>query len=572
VEDRVPTAIGCYIFAGGFTTGVKQAGFDILAHLEGDSYGVSTAKLNFPGMPIYVGTKNWPLSELAGKVDFIACNPPCSPWSANGKRSQGRDVRGMGAWRSDPRVACWGDCFEAFRAIGPRALAIESVCPVYTDGRDMIDDYTRKALMLGYSVTHLLIDAQHSGIAQSRKRFFFVAHRPVRLAITRGNEAPALTVEEVLAEVADPGWVIPTSKTHLPLMDAMRPGDSLAATWERVTLPENKVRGPNGKMTGKPFASNRVLPLDRTMGAFTGNTLYHPTDKRALGIEEAKAMCGFPPEFQLAEPKSGWWALLARGVMPPVGAWLARAVLETLRLPDGGWADRCVTRLDLRKDIGSEPVDLTSEYLNESGKVRIRVRAATNAIEKIAEAIGPLDPGSVRVTEDRPPTPPVAAPRPIPKRLDAAPKPRGTVGRPPDDPSETPLAGEGSGAFIRRLWMTGNHTPDALVALVHKSWAGRTTAVGDVRYNYYRLIDSGIEGVPPWPGPVRRNAGVTRAAVFVAPVRAVTTAPNLETPCETEVDTVDDVSDDTGDDCCDVPPLGSDPQTVEEYFRMREGR
>src|SRR6266705_6127449 len=104
------------------------------------------------------------------------------------------------------------------------------------------------------------------------------------------------------------------------------------------------------------------------MGAFTGNTMYHPTEPRALGIEEAKAICGYPPEFRLAEPASiGWWALLARAVMPPVGRWLARSVLETIEAPDAAWVERTVRLVD-RREPDVPTVDLTGHYLDARGR------------------------------------------------------------------------------------------------------------------------------------------------------------------------------------------------------------
>ena len=48
-------ALGTYIFAGGFTLGVKKH-FDVLAHFE-DKPGLykKTVKANFPDLPIYEG-------------------------------------------------------------------------------------------------------------------------------------------------------------------------------------------------------------------------------------------------------------------------------------------------------------------------------------------------------------------------------------------------------------------------------------------------------------------------------------------------------------------------------------
>ena len=63
-------AIGSYIFAGGFTIGVKNH-FDVKAHFEGDGeYGGDTFSLNYPDIPIYSGPEDWPTEEWKDKVEI----------------------------------------------------------------------------------------------------------------------------------------------------------------------------------------------------------------------------------------------------------------------------------------------------------------------------------------------------------------------------------------------------------------------------------------------------------------------------------------------------------------------
>ena len=68
---RKPTALGVDIFAGLFTCGVKQAGFEVLGHLEHGNYGVKSALANYPKLDIRVGYDNWEPERFKGKVDFI---------------------------------------------------------------------------------------------------------------------------------------------------------------------------------------------------------------------------------------------------------------------------------------------------------------------------------------------------------------------------------------------------------------------------------------------------------------------------------------------------------------------
>ena len=71
-------AVGGWIFAGGFSLGVKNH-FDIRCVLEEGAFGVVTARHNQPEIPVHVGIESWPIDQLKGEgeLDFIYGNPPC---------------------------------------------------------------------------------------------------------------------------------------------------------------------------------------------------------------------------------------------------------------------------------------------------------------------------------------------------------------------------------------------------------------------------------------------------------------------------------------------------------------
>src|SRR5437660_3050623 len=96
-------ALGINIYGGGFTLGVKNAGFKILAQWEECDAGSKTFDLNrryFSGIPRPLRYADWPLADT-GKVHLIYANPPCAPWSsANTRSGMTASVR-----RADPRLA-----------------------------------------------------------------------------------------------------------------------------------------------------------------------------------------------------------------------------------------------------------------------------------------------------------------------------------------------------------------------------------------------------------------------------------------------------------------------------------
>ena len=500
-------AVGSYIFAGGFTLGVEKH-FEVLAHLEGDgAYGADSAALNWPDLPIFHGPKNWPLHLYRDAVDFVYCNPPCAIFSSMGIVT----TRGKNAWRAAPRVGCWADCFSHLENLRPRAWALESVTNAYTVGRELVDDYTRRALLMGYSVTHLLLDARWCGIPQSRKRFFLICHKPAKLTGYQHNWAPPPTVGEALSEVSTPGWVTEHRADLTAVLMKTPPGGRLSTYWELEHPGYETNLNAHGKVKGRPSFQDGRLDASTYTGAYAGDKRYHPTEHRLIGINEAKALCGYPEDFQLAGNPRGWGSLLARAVMPPVGAWLASAVKATLEGPDVTSREELrVTLVDVREP-DRPAVDLTADYLDDRGRVRLKVRAATG--DPAQEARPPwVPPDAVEApppTPALPATPPPAAPPPTSEVQPAAlrpPPPSIILAEVPDGADETsPLPGEGSGKLLQRLLMTGRYTADALVAIVHRNWEGRTTKVGDVYYNYRKLLDAGMADVPPWPGKAVRS-------------------------------------------------------------------
>ena len=325
-------AIGSYIFAGGFTIGVKKH-FDVKAHFEGDGeYGGDTFSLNYPDIPIYSGPEDWPIEEWKDNVDFIYGNPPCAPWSTLGSSSKGAD-----GWKDDPRISCWNDVFSLLYSVRPRALAIESVPRVYsvTGGRPMIEDFTRKAKKEGYGVTHLLVDGQYAGLPHSRKRFFFLAHKG-NFNPPAPNWSPASSVGEILDELkadgVEPGHTGKLNENEMNLVKIAKPGESLRNIWERLNPPETWIRSPTGRkgVKGRPQFMKWRLRREQIMGVIAGGFAIHPEEDRLLGIKELAYFSGFPVDYKFAGPASGWPSLLARGVMPPVGEWLARNVKAML--------------------------------------------------------------------------------------------------------------------------------------------------------------------------------------------------------------------------------------------------
>ena len=170
------TALGVYIFAGGFTLGVKEAGFEILAQFEDGAYGVETTRKNHPGLDVFDDQKSWPSERYEGKIGFLYGNPPCAPFSNAGISSL-KKGKMHDHWKRDERTNCILRMFEVLEIARPTVWAWESVQLAFKRGRPMIDELTERAAAMGYSASYVLMNAVHLGVPQIRRRFFCVFHK-----------------------------------------------------------------------------------------------------------------------------------------------------------------------------------------------------------------------------------------------------------------------------------------------------------------------------------------------------------------------------------------------------------
>lgn len=326
------TALGAYIFAGGFTLGVREH-FDVLGHLEEGPFGAETSRTNL-GIPVweeldedaFYARAHEVVRKSKRKLDFLYANPPCAPWSV---ASHGRGTH----WQDDPRLGCVKRVYRLLD-LKPQVWAWESVRPAFTKGRELVNGFIEAAAQKGYSATVLLVNSMYHGAAQNRPRFFLVLHRvPLEF---QPPKLKVVTVGEVLKALRFKGksaYPVPEPREDLlAAVKLMKPGESLRAAWEKIPANRRKAAAHDparGKLKGRPSFLDARLSLDGFSRAMTGGPkMYHPTERRFLNGEEVAALCGFPRSYRFLGPV---YQEVARGVMPPVAEYLAGEVANSLK-------------------------------------------------------------------------------------------------------------------------------------------------------------------------------------------------------------------------------------------------
>jgi len=328
-------AVGCYVFAGGFTQGVKYH-FDVVAHLEDGNYGTDTAALNHPGIEIHKNPDAWPLEDLKGQVDFLYANPPCAPWSSAGSKMMYKREFERGVDLNDERVGCWLKVIRAICLTLPPIAVVESVTRCWTKGREFVEQCAENLRILGYACTVVLHDGYDCGVPQHRKRAFFVFHR---LGFTPHRPEPGdgpRTVREALERLGeDPD---PTRRKTWGIEQECleRSGEGVRLKDVYMEIYGESLRDPEtGRYRGRPGFLRRRLAWDKPSNALTGGAvLYHPAEHRFITIGESAALCGYPRDYAFLGTADKRYRQVAQAVMPPVGRWIALEARRALGVKD----------------------------------------------------------------------------------------------------------------------------------------------------------------------------------------------------------------------------------------------
>lgn len=318
--EAKPDALGVFIYAGGFTLGVRNH-FNVVAHLEDGPFGRATVKHNLPEIEINSTPGTWKetYDALRGSIRLTFSNPPCAPWSMAGRAVAGN----RGLTNSDDRVKCVFQSYEVFESVRSDAWIWESVARTAQAGRPVIEQLAERGARRGYKTTVVVFEGMDLGIPQARKRTFVVQHN-FHIEWERPNK-PRRVVRDVLTEdlVFTDADMASMSAAERAIIPHTIPGGSLRDTFNQIhdtplVHPDRTV------IRGRPSFIRRRLHWDRPSFTVVGGPhLFHPDEDRILSVQEVAAICCYPKEYSFIGSKNDRYAQIAKAVLPPAGEWIA---------------------------------------------------------------------------------------------------------------------------------------------------------------------------------------------------------------------------------------------------------
>lgn len=366
-EPNGLTCVGSFSGCGGSSLGLRMAGWKVPYAIEFIPEAKATYEANSPstfvdGRDIRKIDPAEILDRLGlepGDLDLFEGSPPCSSFSAAGKREKGwgeEKSYSDSAQRTDDLFDEWLRLLEGLQ---PRAFIAENV-PGMLMGR-ALEEYTwavtRRLRELGYRVNGKVLDSCWYGVPQLRKRLIFMGLREDEATeaptFPSPTTDPPFTLEQALADA---------SPTPEEVTEVSMERYAIGRSWQAITQARSEGREVNfaylpcqrcekplhvehevlkrsgeGVITkakcadGEPADISKeyfmlVIPeltkpcptVTATAAQVGAASVCHPTECRKFTAAELRSICGFPADFALTGTPQQQRERMGRAVTPPM--------------------------------------------------------------------------------------------------------------------------------------------------------------------------------------------------------------------------------------------------------------
>jgi len=327
---KKPNAIDLFCGAGGLTTGLKAAGFSVLAGFELNETAAATYKLNHKHTRLFIGdlsridpqTVMENLGLKQGELDLLAGCPPCQGFSTHKTRNRSSSVE-------DERNDLVFEVLRYIKVFLPKTVMLENVPGLAKDQR--ILKFKAELDTLGYKIndeTVKVLDAADFGVPQRRKRMilqaslFGVIHEPEKVKIKK-------TVKQSIGTMPLPGTsgdvlhdlpVLRSNKVLEIIKNVPINGGSRSDLPRELWLPchikrPGSYRDVYGRMSWEEVAPTITGGcINPSKGRFI-----HPDQNRSITLREAALLQTFPKKYKFSLDRGKDYAALMIGnALPPL--------------------------------------------------------------------------------------------------------------------------------------------------------------------------------------------------------------------------------------------------------------
>ncbi|MBQ3182772.1 MAG: HaeIII family restriction endonuclease [Clostridia bacterium] len=292
--------ISLFSGCGGLDLGFEKAGFNIVIANEYDKSIYETYKINHPNTKLIEGDiRNINEEDFPDEIDGIIGGPPCQSWSEAGA------LKGM----NDGRGQLFYEYVRILEAKKPKFFLAENVSGMLADRHSkVVKNIISVFEEIGYNVTVTLVNAKDYGVAQERKRVFYIGFRKdldVKFEFPKGStvdDKSKITLRDIIWDLQH--TAVPTAEKNKHNIAAVNNNEYFTGSYSPIFMSRNRVKAWD-EQAFTVQASGRqcqLHPQAPKMVKYGHNDCRFVNGKehlyRRMTIREVARVQGFPDDFQ----------------------------------------------------------------------------------------------------------------------------------------------------------------------------------------------------------------------------------------------------------------------------------
>ena len=289
---------------GGLDLGFKRAGFKIPVANEIDKNVWQTFKINHPDTYLIEGdvrniSKENIESFFSGEITGIIGGPPCQSWSEAGNLSGINDERGK----------LFFDYVRILKEFKPKFFLAENVSGMLAKRHsEAVQNILSLFESSGYNVTLTIANAKDYGVAEERKRIFFIGFRKdlnIDFKFPKGStvdDSKKLTLRNVIWDLQYSA--VPAAKKNYHNPNSINNNEYFTGSFSPIFMSRNRVKSWD-EQAFTVQASGRqcqLHPQAPPMIKFGKNDCRFVNGKenlyRRMTVREIARIQGFPDDFK----------------------------------------------------------------------------------------------------------------------------------------------------------------------------------------------------------------------------------------------------------------------------------
>lgn len=296
--------ISLFSGCGGLDLGFERAGFDIPVANEFDKKIWETFKVNHPKTKLIEGdvrqiTRKDMDPYIEGEIDGIIGGPPCQSWSEAGSLKGIEDARGQ----------LFFDYIRILTEFKPKFFLAENVSGMLANRHsDAVQNILKLFDDAGYDVTLTLVNAKDYGVAEERKRVFYIGFRKdldIKFKFPKGStedDDKKITLRDIIWDLQESAVPSGPKNHHNP--ETINNNEYFTGAYSTIFMSRNRVKAwdeqaytvqASGRQCQLHPQAPKMVKVGKDECRFVEGKehLY-----RRMTIREVARVQGFPDDFK----------------------------------------------------------------------------------------------------------------------------------------------------------------------------------------------------------------------------------------------------------------------------------